>query len=257
MSVFPDGSIDPRRWKTFENLALFGSVSSSNDLARELIELYFTEDQPLPSTVFVTEAQTAARGRKGQWAAPRGRGVYLTFVRKAPPGEPISLVPIAVGRWVRETLVEAAGLEASLKWPNDVYAGGRKLAGILAESRTQGEDTYVAVGLGLNVLGSSDALGVEGATTVEQETGRAPDLAALLQALLDRFDRELASPGWEEEVGRWERVALHRPGDRLTVRREGEELSGEYRGLTREGFLRLGTAAGGETVVAVGELARW
>lgn len=256
MIAFGGGSIDPRRWQSFENLVIIERASSSNDLAREMIELYFAEDQRLPATVLLAQEQTAARGRKGQWAAPHGRGVYLTFVRKAPAGEPISLVPIAVGRWVREALSEGAGIEASLKWPNDVYSGGRKLAGILAESRTQGDETYVAVGLGLNVLGRSDALGVPGATTIEEETGRTPDLPAIVQAILDRIDGELACPGWKEEVGRWERVALHRPGDRLTVRREGEEVSGEYRGLTPEGFLRLQTGAG-ETVVAVGELARW
>ena len=52
-------------------------------------------------------------------------------------------------------------------------------------------------------------------------------------------------------------IAVHRPGDRITVRRDGEELSGEYRGLTREGFLRLVDGGGRETVIAHGELARW
>ena len=51
-------------------------------------------------------------------------------------------------------------------------------------------------------------------------------------------------------------MSVHRPGDPLTVRREGTELSGEYQGLTPEGFLRLATSAG-ETVLTTGELARW
>jgi len=256
MIDFAGGKLDPRAWRSFENLVVLEETSSSNDLAREMIELYFTEEQSLPASVLVSAGQGGARGRKGRWVAPAGMGVYLTFLRRAPEGEPLSLVPIAVARWVRETLAARTGLEASLKWPNDVYAGGRKLAGILAESRTQGDDTYVAVGLGLNVFGTPELLGVPDATTVEQETGHRPDLAGLVQALLDRFDAELASPGWEEEVGRWERIAVHRPGDRITVRRDGEELSGEYRGLTREGFLRLLTGAR-ETVIAHGELARW
>jgi BirA family biotin operon repressor/biotin-[acetyl-CoA-carboxylase] ligase len=177
-------------------------------------------------------------------------------MRKAAAGEPLSLLPLAIGRWLREALAEHARIDASLKWPNDVYAGGRKLAGILAESRTQGDETYVAVGIGLNARGDAASLGIENATTVEAESGRPAPLAPLLQAILDRIDRELAAPDWPGEVELWQRVSLHRPGDSLTVRREGAEVSGEYRGLTPEGFLRLATSAG-ETVLTTGELARW
>jgi BirA family biotin operon repressor/biotin-[acetyl-CoA-carboxylase] ligase len=254
--AFAEGSVDPRGWRTFENLVYLASTSSSNDLASDFVDTYFAEEQELPPTVVVSDAQTAARGRKGAWAAPSGGGIYLTFVRKVAAQEPLSLVPLAVGRWVREALAEHAKVEASLKWPNDVYAGGRKLAGILAESRTQGEETYVAVGIGLNVRGDAASLGVDNATTVEAVAGRLVPLAPLLQAILDRVDRELSAPDWRREVELWQQVSLHRPGDALTVRREGTDLSGEYRGLTAEGFLRLATPSG-ETVLATGELSRW
>ncbi len=256
MIDFADGSLDSRTWQTFQNVVLLAATSSSNDLASELVETYFTEEEVLPPTVIVADEQTAARGRKGRWAAPAGGGLYLTFVRMIAEGEPLSLVPLAVGRWVREALADHAQLDASLKWPNDVYVGSRKLAGILSESRTQGDETYVAVGIGLNVRGDAAALGVENATTVDEETGRKIGLASLLQAILDRIDRELSAPDWRQEVELWQRVSLHRPGDPLTVRRDGSELSGEYRGLTPEGFLRLATSTG-ETVLATGELARW
>jgi BirA family biotin operon repressor/biotin-[acetyl-CoA-carboxylase] ligase len=256
---YAGGSLDSRRWRTLANLVVLASTSSSNDLASELVDVAFTEEQELLATVLASEAQTAARGRKGGWSAPAGRGIYATVVRRAAGEEPLSLVPLAVGRWVREVLAERAGLQASLKWPNDVYAGGRKLAGILAESRTQGDDTYVSVGIGLNVLGSGASLGVETATTVEEQTGKAIGLAPLLQAILDRFDEELSAPGWEREVELWQRASVHHPGDRLTIRTSGGEgeLTGEYRGLTPEGFLRLATAGGGETVLSSGELASW
>ena len=114
----------------------------------------------------------------------------------------------------------------------------------------------MAVGLGINVLGPAESLGVAGATTIEAETGRAPGLVPLLQALLDRFDRELSAPRWSEEVREWELVAAHRPGDRMTVRRNGNSVSGEYLGLDASGFLRLATETG-ETTVAAGEVAAW
>lgn len=254
--IYAGGHLHPEMWRAFENLACLRQTNSSNDLAGELIDIYFAEEQPLPASIFVSESQPRARGRKGRWLAPAGRGLYFTFVRQARLREPISLMPIAVARWIREALREQTGVLADLKWPNDLYVGRRKLAGILAESRTQGEKTFIAVGVGLNVLGRASDLGVANATTLEEETGRQFDLALLLQAALDRIDRELAQPRWDLEVGQWESASAHHRGDRLTVRRDGRELTGRYLGLSPEGFLRLETPSG-EAVLANGEVAEW
>ncbi len=257
MIGFAGGVLDPDRWKTLENCVVMHSVPSSNALAREVIELYFDEGLDLRATVLVAEGQPGAYGRNARhWEAPPGQGLYLTVMRSAAEGEPLSIVPIAAARWARAALHEETGAAISLKWPNDLYVGRRKVGGVIAESRTQGDETFLAVGIGINVLGRADAFGVPGATTIEEETGRAPALAPLLQALLDRIDRELSAPRWAEEVREWELVATHRPGDRLTIRRNGEEISGAYLGLDPSGFLRLQTLAG-ETTVAAGEVAAW
>jgi BirA family biotin operon repressor/biotin-[acetyl-CoA-carboxylase] ligase len=156
-------------------------LDSSNDLARELIDMYFEEDERFAPTVLVAESQPNARGRKGRWQAPAGKGLYFTIVRQARTGEPISLMPIAMARWLRQALKDATGVKVRLKWPNDLYVGRRKIGGILSEARTQGEDTYIAIGVGLNVLGSPEKLGVPGATTLEEESGRAFALAPLFR----------------------------------------------------------------------------
>jgi BirA family biotin operon repressor/biotin-[acetyl-CoA-carboxylase] ligase len=255
--AYADGLLDPSRWKALENCVCFHALVSSNALARELIELYFDEGQTLRATVLAAEAQTGAYGRNGRgWEAPDGRGLYLTVLRRAEPGEPLSVLPIAAARWAREVLFEHTETPIELKWPNDLYVGRRKLGGIIAESRTQGDDTCVAVGIGINVRGKAADLGVANATTVEEETRKSFSLATLMQGLLDRFDRELARPRWDEEVRAWELVAAHRPGDRLTVRRNGEDVTGTYLGLDASGFLRLETS-GGVTTVASGEVASW
>jgi BirA family biotin operon repressor/biotin-[acetyl-CoA-carboxylase] ligase len=257
MIAYGQGWIDPDRWTVLENCVLFGSVPSTSALARDLIELYFSEEQTLRATVLAAEAQPQAYGRGGRkWAAPAGKGLYLTILRRAVESEPLSVVPIAVARWAREVLREQTGMAVELKWPNDLYARRRKVAGVIAESRTQGDVTFVALGIGINVLGRSSALGVPNATTIEEETGKAPSLAPLLQALLDRFDRELAAPRWSEEIREWELASLHRLGDRLTVWRNGEEVTGQYLGLDPAGFLRLQTESG-EAIVASGEVALW
>ena len=257
MIAFAGGALDPSHWRTFQNLGCLAATGSSNTLARELVDLYFEEDQALPSTVLVAEEQAGARGRSGKrWSAPAGKGLYLTFVRRVEEGEPISLVPIAVARWLRDAIADVSGVDVRLKWPNDLYVGRRKLAGLLSEARTQGEDTYVAVGIGLNVLGTAASVGVNGATTLEEEAGHSFQLASLLQDVLDRIDRELISPDWSAEVGRWQKVSAHHSGDRLRVRRNSEDVAGEYQGLTAEGFLRLKTRDGDVTVTA-GELLQW
>ncbi len=255
MIVFADGGLETREWRMFENLACMAEIDSSMDLARELIELYFVEDQTLRPSVLAAESQPGARGRSGPWRAPAGRGLYFTFIVSA-EGLPISVVPIAVARWIREVVRDIAGVTCGLKWPNDLYVGEHKLAGILPEARTQGERTMLAVGIGLNVSGSVESLGVAGATTLEAEAGRPVSRASLLQALLDRIDRELEAPEWESEVAAWEAASLHRPGDRMTVRRGSEQWTGEYLGLDPSGFLRLKTESG-EAVLPSGEVAEW
>lgn len=257
MIAFAGGFLDPSRWRTFQNLGCLRSTASSNALAREILDLYFSEEQELPATVLVAEAQPGAKGRGGKaWKAAAGRGLYLTIVRPAAEGEPLSVVPIAVARWLRDEIEGATRVKAGLKWPNDLYVGRRKLAGVLSEARTQGDDTYVAVGIGLNVLDTAASVGVAGATTLEEEAGRPFDLAPLLQGVLDRIDQELASPDWNHEVERWEKASLHAKGDRMTVLRDGAEVTGEYLGLSPAGFLRLKTSTG-EAVLSAGEVAKW
>lgn len=254
---FGDGALDPARWTVFENVACLATTPSSNDLARELIDYYLREEQVLPATLLVAEEQPRARGRSGrEWKAPKGRGIYLTFIRRAAGHEPISVLPIAVARWIRDAIEDFSGVAGRLKWPNDVYVERRKLAGVLSEARTQGDDTYVAVGVGINVRGKSSELRVPDATTVEQETGRPVALTRLLQAVVDRLDRGLAESDWAREIEEWERMSAHRPGDLIRVRSNGIETTGEYRGVDPSGFLRLATASG-ETVVKTGEVEEW
>ena len=257
MIAVGDGLLDPARWRVIENCVCAASVPSTNALARELIALYFEEGLDLGTTALIAGEQPGAYGRAGRaWRAPAGMGLYLTIVRSMPPEDPLSVVPIAVARWTSEVLREQTGAAIELKWPNDLYVGRRKLAGVIAESATQGDETYLALGIGINVRGRRGTLGVPHATTLEEETGRRSALVPLLQPLLDRFDRELADPRWRDEVRQWELASLHRPGDRLTVRRNGEGVTGEYLGLDPSGFLRLRTESG-EAVIASGEVAEW
>jgi hypothetical protein len=173
--------------------------------------------------------------------APEGKGLYLTVVRRAAEGEPLSIVPIAVARWTAEALRDKTGIAVELKWPNDLYARRRKLAGVIAESRTQGDETYVAVGIGINVLGRSDALGVPNATTIEEETGRAHPLH--VQA--DPVGHHRTAPRAGRRSSRLSSVAAAPSGDwDEDPPRTGEEDGRVTFGLSPAGFLRLCTEKG-------------
>ncbi|HYV41194.1 MAG TPA: hypothetical protein VEO02_05330, partial [Thermoanaerobaculia bacterium] len=73
MIPFAGGELEARRWRAFENVTFLSVMESSNDLAKELIDMYFEEEERFPATVLIAETQPGARGRKGRWEAPGGR----------------------------------------------------------------------------------------------------------------------------------------------------------------------------------------
>jgi BirA family biotin operon repressor/biotin-[acetyl-CoA-carboxylase] ligase len=134
-------------------------------------------------TVLVAEAQTAGKGRLGRsWSS--APGASLTFsVLLRPAGVPatrLGWLPLLAGVAAAAAIRTVTTVEAQLKWPNDVLASGRKLAGILAESR----DQAVVVGMGVNVSQRQAGLPLATATSVLLEQA----------ALADRA-RQQAQPG--------------------------------------------------------------
>lgn len=152
-------------------------------------------------TVLIAEEQTAGRGRLGRsWHAPRGSSLMISVLLR-PKVSPSrrGWVGALLGLSLVEAVQAVTGLAAELKWPNDVLIGGRKCAGILAE--TAGE--ALVVGAGLNVTLSAaelpQASGATPATSLYLEGTRCTDrthlAAALLNAFAGRLDRWYAADG--------------------------------------------------------------
>lgn len=138
--------------------------------------------------VLVAEEQTAGRGRLGRtWSAPpRSALTFSVLLRPADvPPTRLGWLPLLTGVAVATAVREQAGLPASLKWPNDVLVGERKLAGILAEA----QEDAVVVGVGLNVTLSPAELPVPTATSLLIEGAASTDRAALLAAILTGLAR--------------------------------------------------------------------
>jgi len=160
----------------------YQDVASTNDVAAQLAERGADE-----GSVVVAEAQSAGRGRHGRtWSSPAGAGLYVSTVLRPRP-EVALLLTIAAGVSIAEGIQAASGLSPSVKWPNDVFVGARKLAGILAEAGMSATGvSHVVVGFGINVLPAAFPPDVASrATSLEGELGRPVDRGLLLSACLD------------------------------------------------------------------------
>ena len=219
------------------------AVASTQERARELARAGTPH-----GTLVVTEVQTGGRGRLGRhWGSPQG-GLWMSLVLR--PGLEAGLASritqtAAVG--VAGALWET-GVEARIKWPNDLLVGGRKICGILAESGLGpgGRLDYAILGIGMNANLDPSDLGVTDreVTTIRSELGRDVDLLYLLRTLLSNLDDEL---GRIEHFGavleEWRNLNCTL-GEKVRVRRFGETIVGRALDLTSEGALLLSTPQG-------------
>jgi BirA family biotin operon repressor/biotin-[acetyl-CoA-carboxylase] ligase len=160
-----------------------------------------------PGTVVVADEQSAGQGRQGRvWYSEKGTGLYVSIVlRPELPPETLPAITLALGLAVREAILRSTGIACGLKWPNDVLAGGRKCAGILA----QGTSAAVVAGIGINVNQERfpSELG-DSATSLKIVSGRAHSRLELLVHLLEAVDKYaglLQQEGSERIIGLYSR----------------------------------------------------
>lgn len=162
----------------YSDVRVVGEVGSTN---AELLEFAATGDGD--RSALIAEFQSAGRGRSGRaWTAPAGSQVALSVLIRPGAIHPdlFGWLPLVTGLAVRDALAGSAGIESSLKWPNDVMVGegvdARKIAGILVEmTSVPAEGVYsmslpaIVVGVGLNVSLREDELPVPHATSIDLE----------------------------------------------------------------------------------------
>jgi BirA family transcriptional regulator, biotin operon repressor / biotin---[acetyl-CoA-carboxylase] ligase len=147
-------------------------------------------DERDEGTVAVAEEQTEGRGRLGRpWEAPPGTSVLVSVLLLPDVAAPrLPELSLVAGGAVAEAIREVTGIEPSIKFPNDVLIGGRKVAGILAES----SEGRVVLGIGVNANQTTEQLpaGVQTApTSLRLEVGEPVGRAQLLAAILLRLER--------------------------------------------------------------------
>lgn len=225
---------------------------STNTEARRLAR----EGAP-DSVVVWARQQTGGRGRWGRdWYSPRGN-LYCSLLLR-PEGKIAEALALgfAAGLAVADAVAELTGVGGAvqIKWPNDVLAGGRKIAGILLESEADGDGlAWLVVGIGLNVAKAPDKPRWP-ATTLRQCGARVP-VEVALETVVRWFDfwrRRLDDDGFEALREAWEARA-YGLGQEITVGQGENSVTGRLIGLTGTGGLRMETAAG-EAVLSYGDI---
>ena len=225
-------------------------TGSTNDHARRLALAGAPH-----GTVVVAERQTAGRGRQGRtWSAPPGRALTLSVLARigAAALEPL---PLAIAIAICEACEDLVPAACSIKWPNDVWVDGRKVAGVLIEARPQ--DGWAVIGIGLNVDTAREELGGElrrTATSLRIAAGEPVDRDAALDALLKRLAEWLGRLDDPPAV-----AAAFRERDALCGRRiawsAGEQrYQGEASGIDDDGALVVFTDAGKRVRLDAGEV---
>lgn len=156
------------------------AADSTNRLARQ----WAREGAP-HGAVVVAREQTAGRGRRGRdWASAPDKGLWLSIVlHRGRLACPAQLIPFAAALAVADACREVGGVDAQIKWPNDVLAGGKKIAGILAE--VEGEAIIAGIGINANHESADFPEDLRArAGSIHTQGGRMVELRALEHALL-------------------------------------------------------------------------
>jgi BirA family biotin operon repressor/biotin-[acetyl-CoA-carboxylase] ligase len=201
-------------------------------------------------TVVTAGEQTAGRGRHGRrWSAPPGTALLCSAILR-PLEAHHALLPLAVPLDVCEAAEAMAPVECAIKWPNDVWLGERKLAGVLIEARPP---DWAVIGVGMNLAIPDDEFPDDlrwPATSLGQGVGVDQALAALRQAL-GRW--VAAEPGHvahefaERDVLRGRRIAWEGAGD-------ADRGVGEGAGIDERGNLVVVTDSGERVTLGSGEV---
>ncbi len=234
-----------------KEVVYFDVTGSTNDVAKEMAERGVGE-----GLVVIAGRQTKGRGRLGRsWVSQKG-GLYLSIMLR-PKMEPqhIQRLTLMAGLAAMKTIA-SYGLEASIKWVNDVRVGGKKVCGILTEVSGSAEVLdYAVVGIGMNVNNSVKRFPRDVrrlATSMRGELGSNVDLVVVVKRLLVEFDRQykrMRSSSFMDIMREWS-ASCDTIGRRVRVVGISEVFEGSAIGVDEEGALMVEFPGGVKRVTA-------
>ncbi len=260
----------PLKYRTLP-ITVYPVIGSTNTAAIEYAKgLKTTPDTPL---VFLANEQTAGRGRLGRtFISPPGDGIYLSIL------VPISLLPrdkengapspTAITTYAATVMIKALSnltpLTPVIKWVNDIYVGGRKLAGILTQGVLScgGSIEYAVMGVGINVYGKELPKEIENiATTLERELllcgegkkAAVPTRERLAAKIIELFIDNLDTVGTKEAAEEY-RHSSYLIGKDINVIKVDRTYPAYIEGINDNCELILRLADGSQEVLATGEV---
>lgn len=238
-------------------IVYYAETDSTNLRAHELGKAGAAE-----GTVVIADGQTAGRGRLGrQWCSPPGVNLYASVLVR-PPVAPrhASQLTFLSAAAVARAVAETGGLQATVKWPNDVLVGGRKLAGLLNELDAETERIhYLVLGIGVNLNMRAEQFPDDlryPATSVLLETGARVSRTDFARCLLRHLDRLYAlylESGFEPVLDAW-KAYFDLCGRMVEVDYQDRRVTGCVTGLDSDGALLLDRVDGGRERVLAGDV---
>lgn len=237
-------------------LHFYRTTGSTNLLAKQAGE----GDAP-HGALFVADEQTAGRGRRGRsWQSPQGANIYFTILMRpdfAP--ERASMLTLVMAHSVTCAIRRLTGMEAGIKWPNDVLLEDKKVCGILTEMSVEREYIhYVVCGVGINVASQEFPEEIrDRATSVEAVYGQAVSKGALLQYVMEAFERDydafVAAGDLTPLLEGYNKLLVNR-GRKVRVLDPRGEWEGTAGGINSRGELLVENAAGEIQAIYAGEV---
>ncbi|AFU58532.1 biotin-[acetyl-CoA-carboxylase] ligase [Candidatus Nitrososphaera gargensis Ga9.2] len=210
-------------------------------------------------TVVIAEQQKSGRGRqKRKWLSPKG-GIWLSVVLK--PGIPtakITLLPFVAALAVCDAIKNATGLDARLKWPNDVMISGKKVAGILLDISAEADQiNYAVIGIGINANVDSAAISarLDGTkiTSISDELGHSTSRLDLTRSLLENLEHyylEMEQQGVGTILQKWKKRSDMLGRKVAVVQNNNKIIQGMATDINDDGSLLLKTDVGDVNVVS-------
>ena len=242
------------RLHAIESVAVIPRVASTNLVARRIVNECIENELSLPQAIIVAGEQFAGRGRNQRsWSSPRGKGIYATTLVTR-TADDMGLIPLSMAVVVASYLIDQFGIDARIKWPNDVLVDGRKIAGILIEGRVQDQRAYLVIGTGVNLEPVEDDERPNAVSVSEVAPDRYSGIDAATVAFIEAVDAGLARRGSSHDVlAAWRALTMHRAGDSITSVIGERTVSGTWIGIDDHGRARLSTGDG-EITVSAGDL---
>jgi BirA family biotin operon repressor/biotin-[acetyl-CoA-carboxylase] ligase len=192
-------------------------------------------------TVVLAESQTKGRGRLGRsWFSPKYKGIYMSLILRpniSPSASSVLTLLSAVS--ICEAVKIVTGLDAQIKWPNDVFIANKKLAGILTEMNSEVDKVnFVVIGIGLNVNNDKKSL-IAQATSLKEQAGQPVNRIILLQELLRGIESNyflLEDKGAREIIDKWRNFSLTL-GRRVKIYCQDKHIEGQAVDIDRDGAL--------------------